>query len=1048
MGRLLQILGCALMLVATGLAVGRVSRADAGILAPVERAIQEAIEAAAHPTPQPTPTPSPAPSPTPRVRGGGPLTFDFQGSLSIGQTSTASTFGQTGFFTPTPSPSASSTPGPFPFQSSTTQSTDELGAGVTASFSRRTASTLTHVIVPVGFSGTGHSAFGVPQILYSTPKYSLGYGIQELVALGQLQIGNTLRGFTFIMPTRYGQTSFFEGPVEGPNGEQAQLYGALFQEARDHTLYEAGFNEAIGPDTGNAKTLVFGAATAGRNLSFIGEGAWQTRSNGDGDPHGVALQVRLDDFAQGGECSTTLRSVPDQFVAYGAGEIYGDRYADFNCHDSRSPLFFDANWERTGDELQGINVQSIATIGYSPVMRFGGVSFTFTRQDGNSSDTQVWSNTGTASLQTQFLHTTILLGAQFQHSLLGTAQGTNTSFLANLNKQITHHLTVGVSGQITRQNNLVLPTPNASATPGPPPINAPSLTLQKGLAFNISESFRRTSVQLSETVTRTISDASDAIQQTPLVTLTRQISPGISVATSLGYQVLHDSLNPSADGRSKVFSIAFTAPFNYGNTNVTGRVDPHLPATIVGKVLFASTATGVGASANVATFTGTGGIGNVLVTLDGRYVERTDLTGGFQFSFIPPGQHQLTIDTSSMPRGFTASNPVQNITLQGGQTANVSFTLGTFGGVLGHVYGVDPNGNPMPLSNVQLRVDGGAYALTDKNGAYGFGGLSAGQHEITVIPQSVPATADFSADALKQTVSVSDGRYTTADFHAQLLGSIAGTIVYAKEMVGQAGGPVLNAYVVAEPGEHAAIDQDDGTFIIDNLAPGDYTVSVDPETILSGLGAAPENVTVHLAPGEHYSGLRFEVGQFEKKVVFSLLSGGAQPSNLPASVHLSEAKLPPRGTATVTINAPESAGGVEATAFGKHIALTYDKGSGKWTGEIEVPENTPAGSYPVTGSVAGTSPPAAATLVVDPKLPLVTLQILTPHSYVGETVLIRARFLVDVRAGDKITWQDGEQTVLGKPVSGRVFTFQKTLTLLPLHGALLTARGPVPIEVL
>ncbi|HUA09000.1 MAG TPA: carboxypeptidase-like regulatory domain-containing protein [Candidatus Acidoferrales bacterium] len=1048
-----------LMLAATGLAVGQVARADAEILAPVALAYQAAIGGGSEstPPPNPEPSPSPAPSPKPRasaspspIRGGGRLIFNFIGSLSLGRTSTTSTFGQTGFFTPTPTPSGSASPGPFPFQNANTntESAAELGAGVTASLSRRTASTLSSLILPVGISGTGRSAFGAPQFLYSTPKYSLGYGEQQLNALGQFQMGYTLRGFDVITPAKNGQVTYFEGPVEGANGEQAQLYGALLQEARGRSLYEAGFNYANGPDTGSAKTVLFGAATAGRNLSLISEGAWQTRSNGDGDPHGLALQTRLDDFAQGGECSSTLRSVPDQFVTYSAGEIFSDRYADLNCHDSKSPIFFDANWERTGDAFEGVNTQNVATIGYSPTMRFGGLSLTYTRQDGSSSGESVWSNDGTAAVQTQFFHTSLLLGAQMQNSLLGTTKATSRSYLINLNKQITRHLSVGISGQVQNQSNLTFATPSASATPGPEVVSlAPSL--QKGLAFNVAQSFRKTTVQLGETITRTISDSSNAIQETPLLTLVRQISPSISVSTSLGYQVLRDSLDPAANGRTRVFSISLSAPFSYGNSNVTGRVDPRLPATIVGKVLYASTATGVGASANFSTFTGTGGVGNVLVTLDGKFVERTDLSGGFQFSFIPPGPHQLMIDASTMPRGFTAAIPVQNITVQGGQTATVSFTIGTYGGVLGHVYGADANGNPIPLDDVQLRVDGGAYAKTDDNGAYGFGGLTAGQHEITIIPQSVPATAQFPPEALTQKVTVSDGRYSTLDFHAELLGSIAGSIVYAKETGPQlAGLPALNAYVVAEPGEHAAIDEDDGSFIIDNLPAGDYTVSVDPETLLPGMGAAPDDVTVHLAPGEHYGGLHFEVGQFEKKVVFSLLGGNGPATNLPPAIRLSEAKLPPRGTTTVTISAPQDATGVTASAFGKKITLSYDKAIQRWLGEIEVPEKTAAGRYPVTGTVAGATPPEAVSLTVDPKLPLAIVQILTPHPYVGETVIIRARFLVDVHPGDKITWQDGEETVLGKPVSGRVFTFQKALTLLPLHGLLLTPHGPIPIEVL
>ena len=163
---------------------------------------------------------------------------------------------------------------------------------------------------------------------------------------------------------------------------------------------------------------------------------------------------------------------------------------------------------------------------------------------------------------------------------------------------------------------------------------------------------------------------------------------------------------------------------------------------------------------------------------------------------------------------------------------------------------------------------------------------------------------------------------------------------------------------------------------------------------------------------------------------------------------MSETRLPPRGTTTVTISAPADAQDVSATAFGKRVALAYDKEVEKWLGEIEVPVHAVAGPYPVEGSVHGTAISPNAILTVDSKLPLVTVQFLSHTNALGQTATIRARFLVDVHEGDKITWEDGTQTVLGKPVSGRVFTFQKQLTLLPLHGLLLTPRGPIPIELL
>ncbi len=269
MGRLLQILGCVLMLAAVCAAAGGADRADAEILAPIARAIQAALQQAQNATPAPSPTPTRTPRPA-VIQHGGPLQFNISGSLSLGESSTTSVFGQSVIFTPSPSPNASSTPGPFPFQQSsqTNENNAELGAGLTADISRRTATTTTDLRVPFGFSLSGRSAIGYAQFLYSTPKYSLGYGSQQLLALGQLQLGFTQRGFSFIVPIRYGQATFFEGPALGAEEEIVRLDGILVQEARGAALYEGGFVYADGPITGSAKTLTFGTARGGRNLDL------------------------------------------------------------------------------------------------------------------------------------------------------------------------------------------------------------------------------------------------------------------------------------------------------------------------------------------------------------------------------------------------------------------------------------------------------------------------------------------------------------------------------------------------------------------------------------------------------------------------------------------------------------------------------------------------------------------------------------------------------------------------------------------------------------
>jgi len=87
-------------------------------------------------------------------------------------------------------------------------------------------------------------------------------------------------------------------------------------------------------------------------------------------------------------------------------------------------------------------------------------------------------------------------------------------------------------------------------------------------------------------------------------------------------------------------------------------------------------------------------------------------------------------------------------------------------------------------------------------------------------------------------------------------------------------------------------------------------------------------------------------------------------------------------------------------------------------------------------------------LTVDPKMPIAILQTLTENPQLGTYVRVRARFLVDARAGDKILWEDGQSTTLDKPIAGRIFTFSLRLSLRPLHGVLLTRGVKLPISLM
>lgn len=110
-----------------------------------------------------------------------------------------------------------------------------------------------------------------------------------------------------------------------------------------------------------------------------------------------------------------------------------------------------------------------------------------------------------------------------------------------------------------------------------------------------------------------------------------------------------------------------------------------------------------------------------------------------------------------------------------------------------------------------------------------------------------------------------------------------------------------------------------------------------------------------------------------------------------------------------------------------------------------VPLGTRNGSAPIEVSAA--SVVQRATVMVDASMPIATLTLIPANPSVGSYATVRARFAAPVRQGDRIRWEDGTVSILGKPLSGRVFQITVKITKLPLAGLLYCTGEVLPITL-
>ncbi len=999
-------LGLAVLAVASGLNV-RAARALLAYAVPV------LALPSASPGPQPLGSPSPSPSPTPtpgpKVHGGGPLQLNLTGSLSFGSQLTQTTLSAF------PSPGATPT--------TTSQNSTTSAVGLLAEISRRTGSTTTDLRLPFGFSNNGTTT-GLATISFSTPHFEVDYGSVTSSVFGLLPVGTTLRGPSLTVPFGTGDLALFGGPTYGVNQELIHLLGVRGRRLIGQRLIEFGLTDGSGgTQTGPSKTALFGFAEPRGKASIVGEFAFQKRQAPDANLSGLAYALRFDSGVGNNGYTINYRRIPARYLILGAGEAPYDNAIDFALRGSngRTTTSLNATFDTTAYSGTTTAQQRFGFNIFGPLHRMT-YSIGLQSQKLLSNSATQWIGGVTSQLAMPIHMGFVSVGSQISRStqLSGTTLA-GIGYSLQVQRQI-GPFAASLNQQWLRQMSQQLGTTNQSVA-----------------NYGLNRTMGKTTYALTYAVMRTRSLTSDATQRTPLISIARRISPVLSVQAAYGVQSLVDALNPTSNGKTKIFSIQFNAPFAFGNGAVAGRIDPHLPAIITGRVV-----NDLGDNPGLLSFA-PGGVANVAVILDGVTVQRTDLQGNFQFNFVSPGTHQVRVETTSIPPGLTVDQPVVSVTLQGGQTGQVYFRVGNFGGIGGHIYAHDSSGGLVPLQNVQVRVDGGQYSVTDPQGNYGFGRLAPGDHVVTVIENTVPAFAEFPKADLTRKVTVSNGKITEVNFEAEPLGSIAGKVVFDASLARTHKGGVVNSYVVAEPGDHAAIANDDGSFIIDDLPPGTYTLSVDPETVPDQTGQISPNVVVDLTAREHKDGLLFLVGHEIKKVVFSFLGGSAQTT---ASLHLSEPRLPPRGSTEAFVSASKDAHAVVVSAFGRSVKAHYVAGRG-WLAEIVVPNAEKAGKVPVTAEVttdSGTTT-ARSSLIVDPTMALVIVSTRPSHVVIGAAVQVHARFLVDVGTSARIAWEDGTVTSLSKPVVGRVYVFSVTVRRLPFQGTLISGKERVPIII-
>lgn len=896
------------------------------------------------------------------------------------------------------------------------QSIDNYSTALTMGAERRTERTSLSVSSAFGY-GTGGLSAGTLIAGYRTPAYGLSYGQVAGPSDSQLQIGGFARGIGLAVPLRNGELNLLAATTTQADRTTYRVYGVRRNWNALGGAFSAGGYLGAAEQGGGRQTIAdLSFRRYGAKLSTQTEVALSsTRGVGevlDGTHVATAFQADL----QGKSTFTTVNvrydpagfqtltgAIDPGLSAELAVRRHSDRLGDLDLslghtdqridsdvqHDDRATISGGKSWAHAG-------VQYL--VGLEGTRFAGGTTL----------------NRTAALTLTQSLRSVSLFETFQQASVSGSTGSARQS-----------QFTLGASRPLLGGSAAVQFSRNASTSGG-----------SDGTSVSQSFSYRRSigrklDVQFTHAMQTSFNDGVPTREIDTGVSLVRRLSA--VVAVQLTGNVFHQT--GLGGGHGSAISASLVGPFGFGQPrDGYGHANPKLPAVIRGLVTYSTSATPFAYSASPIR-----GYNNALIVLDGRVSQRTDSSGAFEFRFVSQGTHTLRIDPATISPGLVSDREYATLKVLGGQTATIQFNVGNFAGIAGSVIATDSSGVKHGLPDVGISVDGIQAVTTAPDGRYQVGRLSPGAHTIQIVDATVPSTVAFTGER-KRTVTVTPGTTTPLDFVAAPLGSIAGVVQAPSDggfgaMVG-----LKNVYVVAQPGEHAVITDDDGSFVLANLPAATYTLTVDPDTIPDGLSvlSGPDGA-LSLGGGATVSGIVFKLGAGAKEVVYTYSDG----RRVPLQVTTEPAIVPPGALLRVVARTAAKDVkdlAVESDVFGG-FPLHLDP-RGMWVGTVVVPTLV-KGDYALSVTAHRKDVTDAAALVpVDPRIPLFTALLSPRNPEPGHTVRITLKALAPVAEGDAVVFEDGYKILLPKP-SGRLFAFDIRLWRkgLPYAASVVTKRG-------